>query len=153
MIKSVPVEQQNVSDVFDLSAEERVSYLQHLGVKNATPPLEHSPCLRNKKSGLVLPWNPMLAEQRDIMECCDATGNTAPEAWKPLVLDDNAETSDDLMAAAMAVATTQRGIAQEQLSTFHPTMDMSAQPAQKAEYDEDAVPYEQIDALLSKAEF
>lgn len=27
----------------------------------------------------------MLAEQRDIMECCDSTGNTDPAAWRSTV--------------------------------------------------------------------
>lgn len=156
MIKSTPVEQSNVADVFDLSSEERVNYLQHLGVKNATPPLEHSPCLRNKKTGLILPWNPMLAEQRDILECCDATGNTDPDAWKPLVIDES-EVSDDLMAAALAVATTQRKATSEFVadhnSSFHPTMAQTPQPEQTVAYGNEAVSYDQIDNLLSQAQF
>ena len=67
---------QDVSTVFNLNSEERAGFLEHLGVKNATPPLAHSPCLKNKKTGIILPWNPMLAEQRDILECCGMAGQS-----------------------------------------------------------------------------
>lgn len=47
--------------------------------------LARSSHLKNKRTGLVLPWNEMLAEQTDIMVNCDASGNTDPEAWEPTV--------------------------------------------------------------------
>lgn len=75
----------------------RIAYMKSLGAVNVDPPLPRSSHLKNKKSGLVLPWNEMLAEQRDIMECCDASGNTDPRAWVPTV--DNSEVDEDARQA------------------------------------------------------
>lgn len=145
---------QDASAVFSLDSEERAGFLQHLGVKNATPPLAHSPCLRNKKTGLILPWNPMLAEQRDILECCDESGNTDPEAWQDKVQEDSSEDDSELMTTALTEATSrQNRIARENMSSFRPTMRQDEQPKQSEEYGNDAVSYEDIDNLLSKAEF
>lgn len=145
---------QDVSTVFNLNSEERAGFLEHLGVKNATPPLAHSPCLKNKKTGIILPWNPMLAEQRDILECCDEQGNTDPAAWQDKVQEDSSEDERELMAAALNEATSrQNEIAQEKMSSFRSTMKKMDQPAQSDQYGDEAVPYEDIEKLMSKAEF
>ena len=74
--------------VFDMTSDaERISFLKSLGAKNADPPLPRSSHLKNKKTGLVLPWNEMLAEQHDVMVNCDCYGNTDPSAWMPTVID------------------------------------------------------------------
>lgn len=75
----------------------RIAYMKAMGAVNVDPPLPRSSHLRNKKTGLVLPWNEMLAEQRDIMECCDASGNNDPRAWMPTV--DNSEVDEDARQA------------------------------------------------------
>ena len=145
---------QDVSTVFNLNSEERAGFLEHLGVKNATPPLAHSPCLKNKKTGIILPWNPMLAEQRDILECCDEQGNTDPAAWQDKVQEDSSGDERELMAAALSEATSrQNKIAQEKMSSFRSTMKKMDQPAQSDQYGDEAVPYEAIEKLMSKAEF
>lgn len=145
---------QDVSTVFNLNSEERAGFLEHLGVKNATPPLAHSPCLKNKKTGIILPWNPMLAEQRDILECCDEQGNTDPVAWQDKVQEDSSEDERELMAAALNEATSrQNKIAQEKMSSFRSTMMKMDQPEQSGQYGDEAVPYEDIEKLMSKAEF
>lgn len=145
---------QDVSTVFNLNSEERAGFLEHLGVKNATPPLVHSPCLKNKKTGIILPWNQMLAEQRDILECCDEQGNTDPAAWQDKVQEDSSEDERELMAAALNEATSrQNKIAQEGMSSFRSTMKKMDQPAQSDQYGDEAVPYEDIEKLMSKAEF
>lgn len=145
---------QDVSTVFNLNSEERAGFLEHLGVKNATPPLAHSPCLKNKKTGIILPWNPMLAEQRDILECCDEQGNTDPAAWQDKVQEDSSEDKRELMAAALNEATSRQSkIAQEGMSSFRSTMKKMDQPAQSDQYGDEAVPYEDIEKLMSKAEF
>lgn len=145
---------QDVSTVFNLNSEERAGFLEHLGVKNATPPLAHSPCLKNKKTGIILPWNPMLAEQRDILECCDEQGNTDPAVWQDKVQEDNSEDERELMAAALNEATSRQSkIAQEGMSSFRSTMKKMDQPAQSDQYGDEAVPYEDIEKLMSKAEF
>lgn len=145
---------QDVSTVFNLNSEERAGFLEHLGVKNATPPLAHSPCLKNKKTGIILPWNPMLAEQRDILECCDEQGNTDPAAWQDKVQEDSSEDERELMAAALNEATSRQSkIAQKGMSSFRSTMKKMDQPAQSDQYGDKAVPYEDIEKLMSKAEF
>ena len=84
-----PVSQPSGAAVFSYNTDaERAAYLKQIGAVNADPPLPHSPCLRNKKTGMVLPWNDVFAEQRDIMECCDESGNTDPSAWAHRVIDD-----------------------------------------------------------------
>ena len=86
----------------------RIAYMKALGAVNVDPPLPRSSHLRNKKSGLVLPWNEMLAEQRDIMECCDAHGNTDPRAWMPTVdnteIDEEARQMEILKAQSLVLA-------------------------------------------------
>lgn len=56
--------------------------------------LPRSSHLRNKKTGIVFPWSAMLAEQTDIMEPCDASGNTDPAAWESTV-NPNEYTDDE----------------------------------------------------------
>lgn len=86
----------------------RIAYMKALGAVNVDPPLPRSSHLRNKKSGLVLPWNEMLAEQRDIMECCDVHGNTDPRAWMPTVdnteIDEEARQMEILKAQSLVLA-------------------------------------------------
>lgn len=71
--------------IFDLNDNERIAYMKSMGAKNVDPPLVRSSHVKNVKTGLVLPWNEMLAEQRDILVNCDAYGNTDPSAWLPTV--------------------------------------------------------------------
>lgn len=73
------------SAIFDMNENERIAYMKSMGAKNVDPPLVRSSHVKNVKTGLVLPWNEMLAEQRDIMVNCDANGNTDPAAWLPTV--------------------------------------------------------------------
>lgn len=83
----------NNAAIFDMDDAARIAYMKSMGAKNVDPPLVHSSHVKNVKTGLVLPWNEMLAEQRDIMVNCDAYGNTDPSAWMPTVID--GELSDD----------------------------------------------------------
>ena len=75
----------NNGAIFDLDDNARIAYMKSLGARNVDPPLVRSSHVKNTKTGLVLPWNEMLAEQRDIMVNCDANGNTDPSAWLPTV--------------------------------------------------------------------
>lgn len=68
-------------------AATREALMRRIGVANIDPPLPHSPCLKIKRDGRVLPWNELLAQQRDLCECCDENGNTDPAAWEPKVVD------------------------------------------------------------------
>lgn len=52
---------------------------------NGREPLVRSSHLINIKTGMIFPWDPILAEQTDILRNCDAMGNTDPAAWGPTV--------------------------------------------------------------------
>ena len=75
------------SDIFNLDSEsQRVDYMRSQGAKNVDPPLQRSSHLRMKTTGTILPWEPILSEQTDIVECCDAHGNTDPAVWGATVV-------------------------------------------------------------------
>ena len=76
------VPQQDLRGILnERDSDARQQALHAAGAKNAVPPLPRSSHLRSKKNGIVFPWDATLAEQRDIMECCDSNGNTDPKAW------------------------------------------------------------------------
>lgn len=81
----------------------RVEAMRAMGAKNVDPPLARSAYLKNIHTGLILPWSPGLAEQRDIMVNCDANGNTDAAAWANTVnpVEYNAQEQDVLMQRAM----------------------------------------------------
>lgn len=86
MFQPTPVAPESPQIVLDQNfAENRVEALSRLGAANAGPPLVRSTHLKNKFTGLVLPWSQGLAEQRDLMVNCDASGNTDPAAWESSV--------------------------------------------------------------------
>lgn len=91
---------------------------------NAGPVLCRSSHLKNKISGLVLPWNPLLAEQRDIMVNCDAYGNTDPAAWQGTVIDEEYTDDDrdrDYWAARETVVKQAMDISSKHYSDPHAT--------------------------------
>lgn len=124
-----PIPPQSYADVFDMAEERRISYMKSLGAKNLDPPLPRSSHLRNKVNGRVLPWDEMLAEQRDIMECCDANGNTDPAAWLSSVdtSEHNPEERAELMVQAQA----------QVLAQATATQDIYRQPNTRGEYAPD----------------
>lgn len=68
--------------------EQVLDTLQRAGAfagANGREPLARSSHLINIKTGMIFPWDPLLAEQTDILRNCDATGNTDPAAWEPTV--------------------------------------------------------------------
>lgn len=100
------VPQQDLRGILnERDSDARQQALHAAGAKNAVPPLPRSSHLRSKKNGIVFPWDPMLAEQRDIMECCDSTGNTDPAAWSSTVNEAEYTPAerDALLAEAQAV--------------------------------------------------
>lgn len=96
----MPVNATSVFDIDDPNA--RNEYLRSLGAVNVDPPLPKSKFLKIKKTGRVLPWDELLAEHQDLVECCDAEGNTDPRAWIADV--DTSETSEEDRALLMAQA-------------------------------------------------
>lgn len=97
----------NTGAIFDMNDNERIAYMKSMGAKNVDPPLVRSSHVKNIKTGIVFPWNEMLAEQRDIMVNCDANGNTDPAAWLPTVevgdISDD-ERMDLLHARSLSIA-------------------------------------------------
>ena len=135
--------------VLGMDESQRAAYLQSMGVKNAVPPLPWSPCLKNQKTGVILPWSAMLAEQRDVLVNCDEQGRTDPALWADR-LPDLQEAPGDLMDEALREAT--RKTAEKTMAGMRPTMKLSEQAPADAGYG-DAVPYADIENLLAQAEY
>lgn len=89
--------------------EERAASMRALGAQNIAPPLPRSSHLLLKRSGHVIPYDPMFAEQRDLVANCDATGNTDPAAWMPTVVEEAVDpvAERSRLAAAQAEVLTQ----------------------------------------------
>lgn len=98
-----PIQQETGAAVFDLEGEEaRIAYMKALGARNMDPPLVRSTHLKIIASGRVLPYDEMLAEQRDLVQNCDQFGNTDPAVWGPQV--DHTVIDPDSQRLAMALA-------------------------------------------------
>lgn len=80
----------NPAALMDMDEATRLGTMQSMRIANLQGPLPHSPCLKVKATGVVHPWNPLLAQHRDLVECCDENGNTDPAAWKSRVSDGDA---------------------------------------------------------------
>ena len=76
------------SSVLEATGDDRIRAMQDMGAQNVRPPLPHSSHVRSRFNGIIFPWTPDLAEQSSLFECCDATGNTSPDAWLPTVQSD-----------------------------------------------------------------
>ena len=150
MIESQIGAPRNAGDVLGMDESQRAAYLQSMGVKNAVPPLPWSPCLKNQKTGVILPWSAMLAEQRDVLVNCDEQGRTDPSLWADRLPDMQEEAPDALMDEALAQAT--RKTVDSVLAPLRPTMALTEQAPADAGYG-DAVPFADIENLLDKAEF
>lgn len=149
-----PVAQPTGAAVFDLGSDaERIAYMRQLGARNTDPPLPRSTHLRNKANGRVLPWEETLAEQRDLMECCDASGNTDPAAWQPFV--DYSEYDPVEQQIAMLKAQEQAMVQAQarQLTSTHQVPDaVNPTTPQPMQYANDAVPYDEVEKLLQQME-
>lgn len=140
-----PIDSAPVVNVLDLDEESRVAYMKSLGARNVDPPLPRSTHLKNKLNGRILPWNNLLAEQRDIMECCDAEGNTDPSCWMPTVNEeeyDPAEHSLLMTRAQDAIYQQSAGITNQYRS--EDAVNMNPRPM---DYANGAVPYEQVSTI------
>ena len=144
-----PLERSIPDKVFDLPNDDaRIAYLKFLGAKNVDPPLPHSTHLRNKVNGRILPWDEMLAEQRDIMECCDVYGNTDPAVWGPQVIDAAGVDTDEkriaLVKAQEVLLSQSAGLTETHRLEDAPR-SLSPQPMA---LPNDAVPYDDIESLI-----
>lgn len=97
-----------------------------MGAQNAAPPLPRSSHLKNVKTGLVFPWSPGMAEQRDLLVNCDASGNTDPAAWQATV--NPVEYSEEERAEVMRQAYAQIGKNAEAFQHSAPVPDQRGFP-------------------------
>lgn len=123
--------------------QERTAIMRSMGVANLDPPLPHSPCLKVVKTGVVHPWNELLAQQRDLVVCCDEKGNTDPKVWEPKVKHDT--TTSEMLAL----------LAQQNLfkhdNAFERPMTQARQVIGPTDYDrKDVVSYADIEKLQEK---
>ena len=146
MTNPKPISREDARMLMEIQDEGgRLATAKRLGVNNVNPPLEHSPYVRVKSSGLVLPWNELLADQSDICECCDETGNTDPAAWEPKVVTSGTP-DEDLHRQAHAIITAQ---AHKVTDEYRVPNAVNLQPAQ---YPEGAVSYsDMLDAKTAES--
>lgn len=142
MSNPTPISPEDARQLLDIQDnEQRLAKAKQLGVRNVNPPLPHSPCVKVKATGLILPWNELLADQSDICECCDENGNTDPAAWEPKVVTSGVP-DEELHRQAHAIITAQ---AHKVTNEYKVDNAVSLQPAK---YPEGAVSYS--DMLDSK---
>lgn len=142
---ATPVSKPSYKEVFDLETEDaRTQYMRGLGARNLESPLPRSSHLRIKANGRVLPWDEMLAEQQELVECCDANGNTDPSAWLPTVdqSEHSAEEKELLMMQARAQVLSHAGAIQNQYN-----QGIAPNPKPDGGYPEGVISYEDIDKV------
>lgn len=134
-------------------AENRVAAMRQMGATNVDPPLARSAYLKNTRTGLVLPWTPGLAEQRDIMVNCDEYGNTDPATWGGTVnpVDYSESEQAELMQQAM---TSIAGHRQHEIPMPEAEMNKpvefphGARPLEEFMAEANAVIVNELDAML-----
>lgn len=75
-LKNIMRQDRENGDVFSESRAEYYQRLQDMKPSNG-PVLEHSPCIRVKKTGVIWPWTEEFAARPDLCECCNEDGS----AW------------------------------------------------------------------------
>lgn len=131
----------------------RDEYMRQLGAVNIRPPLPRSTHLRNKRNGHVLPWEEILAEQPDIFDCCDASGNTDPSAWETDVDYSDYDPEDRQVAILQAqerALLQAREHATTMMGDFKVESIRNPNVVKTSEYPNGAVPYENVDKLTDK---
>lgn len=134
------------SIIMDAGSEEaRADIMRQMGVMNADPPLPHSPCLKNIRTGVVLPWNELLAQQKDLVVCCDEDGNTDPAAWEPKVI------TETVSNEALALMAQQTMFVSEADNPYEHYMPKAKQVTGATEYERHGViPYAEVRQLWEK---
>lgn len=154
---AMPIQQADPVAVFDLRDDaSRVAYFKQLGARNCDPPLPHSPCLRNKQTGAILPWEPILAEQTEILECCDETGNTDPAAWQHRVIEEDVldpDTAQMLALQKMRQQEQMRMMVKNEMRNmgYKQQEAVITQPVSE-EMPYGAVPYDEVEKLVKQLE-
>lgn len=103
-MQPTPVNPANPDVILDQHfAANAMAEMSKLGAVNAAPPLAPSTHLINKNTGVIFPWSPALAEQRDVLLNCDENGNTDPAVWRRnLIPERNMMGQEELMQQAYA---------------------------------------------------
>lgn len=103
-MQPTPVNPANPDVILDQHfAANAMAEMSKLGAVNAAPPLAPSTHLINKNTGVIFPWSPALAEQRDVLLNCDENGNTDPAAWQHnLIPEQRMVSQEELMQQAYA---------------------------------------------------
>lgn len=104
--KPTPISPADFKSFMDVDNPDVISAdkLGSAGVISALPLLPRSAFLKNKNTGVILPYSERLAQMRDIMVNCDINGNTDPAAWMPTVKAEG-EYDEDMQSAALRIAT------------------------------------------------
>lgn len=141
--------QQGDCQIFGFSSDdERIAWMKAQGARNVDPPLPRSSHLKIKTTGVVHPWNPLLATQQDIVECCDEFGNTDPAAWEPTVSHD--EYDEDAEAQKLMQEAQLRTLQQAELMTSQYRVHNAVVAAPRpTSYPDGIVPLDQFDKLQS----
>lgn len=125
--------------LMDMDDSTRQATMRQMGVANLEPPLPHSPCLKVIKTGVVHPWNALLAAQRDLVVCCDENGNTDPSAWESKV-DENGPSQQELRIQAQRAMFVSKEMRQGNDSFMHYTPPVTQQNNDgKTEYERQGV--------------
>jgi hypothetical protein len=138
---------------FDNEAE-RVNWMRSMGAKNVNPPLEHTKFVRIKANGRILPWNPLLADQTELVENCDKDGNTDRAAWEQDIIADelDAISEDEQQLMAMEKSRRTAQIQAEQLQSEYRAEDAVSVEPRPTELPPDIVPYDRVQELVSMLE-
>lgn len=146
MLTANPVKGYDPRQLLDAQDEnERTALMRQMGVANIDGPLPHSPCLKNIRTGVVLPWNELLAQHHDLVVCCDEDGNTDPAKWGPKVIQNN--TANDVLTL-MAQQQMFVPKADSQYEHYTPSVKQNIGPTEYEKHD--AVSYAEIDKLREK---
>lgn len=148
-VMASPVAPESAARLLDMQNEnDKLAYAKQLGARNTNPPLPHSPCVRIKATGKIFPWNELLAEQGDLCECCDANGNTDPEAWKPLVIEGASPDAELHMQAQNIIMDQSRALTEEYRVQNAVNMTPHNYPEGAVSYS-DMLDAETVDAMMA----
>jgi len=127
-------------------ADARYTKMVRMGAVNLDPPLPRSKYIKVLKTGRVMPWNDLLAEQpHNEVACCDEYGNTDPAAWAADVQPvTDGEPDSETIALQARLALLARQHEYEQGPTMGDT------PLNRPAYPDGVVAYQDADQLIAQ---
>lgn len=136
-------------DALSESPDAMFEVMRRMGAKNLVPPLPRAKYLKVKATGRVIPYDDMMAEQTDLVECCDKNGNTDPEAWAndllPEIDTNDSEQRELLMLEARNIAVAQA----RAMSESHKVPGVQ-QEVNAPVYPDGVMTYDEMTRLLSQ---